>query len=147
MKALIQSRRTRVLLLLLIAVGIAALVLPYTEFYREWRFEGKAKIREGGVRAEVINFSPVNKVTLAPPAPSGFTPQTRMGFFVDNEWEPAIASDRFGHVYILYPQYGGVPGCAACYSPTMILQMSSDHGQTFASPHVIYPHGSTSHHR
>jgi len=44
----------------------------------------------------------------------------------------------------LYPQYGGVPGCATCYSPTMILQMSSDHGQTFASPTVIYPAGSTS---
>ena len=47
---------------------------------------------------------------------------------MDNEWEPAIAADRQGHVYVLYPQYGGVPGCPACYSPTMILQISSDHG-------------------
>ncbi|HLO34296.1 MAG TPA: sialidase family protein [Anaerolineales bacterium] len=144
MKVLSASRSVRVLLFVLFVVGLAALVMPYTEFYREWRFEGKAKIREGGVRMEVVNSSPENRITVAPAAPGGFTPQTRVGFFVDNEWEPAIASDRFGHVYILYPQYGGVPGCDTCYSPTMILQMSSDHGQTFASPQVIYPEGSTS---
>jgi hypothetical protein len=144
MKALSVSRPVQVLLFVILTFGLVALVLPRTEFYREWRFEGKAKIREGGVRAEVLNMSPENKIVLAPPAPSGFTPQTRMGFPVDNEWEPSIATDRFGHVYILYPQYGGVPGCPSCYSPTMILQMSSDHGQTFASPVVIYPEGSNS---
>lgn len=144
MKVLSASRSLKVLLFVLLALGLAALILPYTEFYWEWRMEGKAKLREGGVRPEVVNLSPENKIVLAPPSPSGFTPQTRMGFFVNNEWEPAIASDRFGHVYILYPQYGGVPGCPSCYSPTMILQMSSDHGQSFSSPIVIYPTGSTS---
>ena len=144
MKVLTMSRPVQVLLFVILALGLAAVILPRTEFYREWRFEGKAKIREGGVKAEVINMSPENKIAVAPSAPSGFTPQTRVGFYVDNEWEPAIASDRFGHVYILYPQYGGVPGCPGCYSPTMILQMSSDHGQTFASPVVIYPAGSNS---
>ena len=147
MNALILSRPVKVLFFALVIVGVAAIVLPYTEFYREWRFEGKAKIREGGVRPEVISLSPETRITLAPPSPSGFTPQTRMGFNLmelQNDWEPSIASDRFGHVYVLYPQYGGVPGCPDCYSPTMILQMSSDHGQTFASPRVIYPEGSNS---
>ncbi|MGE5373954.1 MAG: sialidase family protein [Bacteroidota bacterium] len=144
MKALSMSRPVQVLLFVILVFGLAVLILPQTEFYREWRFEGKAKIREGGVQANIVNISPENKIRVAPVAPGGFTPQTRMGFFVDNEWEPAIASDRFGHVYILYPQYGGVPGCPGCYSPTMILQMSSDHGQTFASPVVIYPQGSNS---
>jgi hypothetical protein len=142
MKVWNVSRSTRILLFILLALGLAALVVPYTEFYREWKFEGKAKIREGGVRAEVVNSSPFNQVTLAPPSPSGFTPQARVGFQVGDQWEPAIAADRFGHVYILYPQYGGVPGCATCYSPTMILQMSSDHGKTFGSPTIIYPLGS-----
>jgi len=143
MKVLIASRWIRLLFIVLVA-GLIMMVLPYTEFYREWRFEGKAKIREGGVKAEVVNASPENNIILAPPSPTGFTPQMRMGFNVENqnEWEPAIASDRFGHVYILYPQYGGVPGCPECYSPTMILQMSSDHGQTFESPRIIYPEGS-----
>jgi hypothetical protein len=144
MKVLSVSRPVQVLLFIILALGLGALLLPRTEFYREWRFEGKAKIREGGVKTDVISISPENKIAVAPHAPSGFTPQTRAGFYVDNEWEPAIASDRFGHIYILYPQYGGVPGCPACYSPTMILQMSSDHGQTFASPIVIYPAGSNS---
>jgi hypothetical protein len=144
MKVLSMSRPVQVLLFVILALGLVALVLPRTEFYREWRFEGKAKIRAAGVNADVIRMSPENKITLAPAAPTGFTPQTRLGFHVDNEWEPAIASDRLGHVYILYPQYGGVPECPGCYSPTMILQMSSDHGQTFASPIVIYPEGSNS---
>ena len=144
MKVLSTSRPVQVLLFIILALGVAALILPRTEFYHEWRFEGKAKIREGGVKADVVKMSPENQVVVAPPAPGGFTPQARMGFPVNNEWEPAIASDRFGHVYILYPQYGGVPGCPECYSPTMILQMSSDHGQTFASPIVIYPPGSNS---
>ncbi len=144
MKILIQSRSIKMLLFVLLAVALAAIALPYTEFYREWRFEGKAKIREGGAQAVNINASPIQPAAVLAAGPTGFTPQTRLGFPVDNEWEPAIASDRSGHVYVLYPQYGGVPGCPSCYSPTMILQISSDHGQTWASPTVIYPAGSTS---
>jgi len=77
---------------------------------------------------------------IAAPAP-GFAPQTRVGFTVGDQWEPAIAADRFGHVYVLYPQYLGVPGCPDCPSPTMILQMSSDAGATWGSPRVIAPPG------
>jgi hypothetical protein len=144
MKVLIRSRSVIVVVLSLLAIGLALLIVPSTEFYREWKIEGKARIREGGVQPEVIHASPVPRIKSPPVSSTGFTPQLRMGFQVDDEWEPAIAADRFGHVYILYPQYGGVPGCATCYSPTMILQMSSDHGQTFGSPTVIYPAGASS---
>lgn len=140
----LPSRLMKIFLILALMIALSAVMLPRVERYSESAFEGRAKIREGGVQADVVNMVSENKVVLAPPAPNGFTPQARMGFYVDNEWEPAIASDRFGHVYILYPQYGGVPGCPDCYSPTMILQMSSDRGQTFASPIVIYPEGSHS---
>ncbi len=143
MKVLSMSRPVQVLLFVILALGLVAVILPRTEFYREWRFEGKAKIREGGVKAEVIEMSPENKIAVAPPAPSGFTPQTRVGFYVDNEWEPAIASDRFGHVYILYAQYTGVPGCATCANPSQVLQISNDHGTTWSSPRVIYQDGAT----
>ncbi len=78
---------------------------------------------------------------IAAPAP-GFAPQVRVGFTVGDQWEPAIAADRFGHVYVLYPQYLGVPGCPDCPSPTMILQMSSDAGATWGAPRVIAPPGS-----
>jgi hypothetical protein len=146
MKVLIHpSRAVKVFLIVLLALALTALILPYTEWYWEWHMEGKAKIREeGGVSAAVVNASPFQPAAVPLAAPGGFTPQTRLGFHVGNEWEPAIAADRFGHVYMIYPQYGGVPGCPTCYSPTMIFQMSSDHGQTWTAPSVIYPEGSTS---
>ena len=104
-------------------------------------FEGKARIREGGINPAAINMSPIRSVSVAAAPPGGFTPQTRLGFPVDNEWEPAIASDRFGHVYVLYAQYTGVPGCPNCSNPTQVLQISNDHGTTWGSPTVIYPAG------
>jgi len=134
----------------LAAIAICALValaaLP--EGLKEWReqaFEGKAKLRESGLVSQAVIDSsasvPASIPALAPP--TGFTPQVRLGFHVDNEWEPAIATDRSSHVYVLYPQYTGVPGCDTCASPTMILQISSDGGRTWASPAIIYPEGSS----
>jgi len=147
MKAFSLSSRSKTVLYALL---VAALILfslnmfglsgesAYEEF-----FEGKAKIREGAIQVENINASPIQSAAVAPPGPSGFTPQTRLGFTVDNDWEPAIAADRFGHVYMLYAQYTGVPGCPDCSNPTQILQVSNDHGTTWGSPVVIYPAGAT----
>lgn len=78
----------------------------------------------------------------APAAPAqGFAPQARLGYTAGDQWEPAIAADRSGHVYMLYPQYGGVPGCPGCANPTMILQTSADGGTTWGAPRQIYPAG------
>ena len=144
MKVLGASRSVSVLLFILLALGLVAVILPRSEFYWEWKMEGKSKSRNKVVHPSVVNALPMKPVSVAPAAPTGFTPQTRLGFSVGDEWEPAIAADRFGHVYMIYPQYGGVPGCPTCYSPTMIFQMSSDHGQTWTAPSVMYPPGSTS---
>ena len=141
MKVLSLSRPMQVLLFAVLALGLAALIVPRTEFYYEWKFEGKAKIREGGVRAEVIHASPENLVKLAAPLSTGFTPQTRLGYTSGDQWEPAVTADRFGHVYVLYPQYLGVPECPTCPNPTMILQISSDRGATWAAPRQISPPG------
>ena len=141
MKALNPSRLLLVFLFVLVAVGLVIVILPRTEFYQEWIFEGKAKVREGKVLTANINASPDQPAAVAPPGPGGFTPQTRLGFNVENEWEPAIASDRFGHVYMLYAQYSGVPGCPDCSNPTQVLQISNDHGATWGAPFVIYPAG------
>ena len=70
-----------------------------------------------------------------------FQPQTRVGFTVGDQWEPSIAADRYGHVYILIPQYTNatqltIPGCPTCPSPTMFLVMSNDNGATW----VVAPH-------
>lgn len=76
-----------------------------------------------------------------------FQPQTRVGFTVGDQWEPSIAADRYGHVYILIPQYTNatqltIPGCPTCPSPTMFLIVSNDNGATWSSPRLIAPPGS-----
>jgi hypothetical protein len=69
----------------------------------------------------------------APAWAAGFSPQKRVGMQGGDQWEPAIAADGYGHVYILYPQYLRVPGCASCPIPSMILVESNDSGATWRS--------------
>jgi hypothetical protein len=73
---------------------------------------------------------------------STFSPQARIGFISGDQWEPSITADRYRHVYVLYPQYNVVPGCASCPSPTMILVISDDNGKTWQAPIQIAPPGS-----
>ncbi len=70
-------------------------------------------------------------------AASGFSPQRRVGYFSGDQWEPALAADKSGHVYILFPQYGAVGGCPACASPAMTLIVSHDNGLTWDAPHTL----------
>ncbi len=80
-------------------------------------------------------------VPVAFGAKTGFDPQSRIGFTVGDQWEPSVASDGFGHVYVLYPQYGHVPGCRTCPLPSMILVVSNDNGATWQAPRQITPPG------
>lgn len=150
MKALILSRPKKVLLLVLLALGVGLMAAGIANAwgnYQQEEFEkmlkGKAPIRKGEVNPEAINSSPIQPASVAPAGPSGFTAQTRLGFHVDNEWEPAIAADRSGHIYMLYAQYTGVPDCETCSNPTQVLQISNDRGTTWGSPKVIYPAGAS----
>lgn len=145
MKVLRQSSRSMQFLYVVLAIAVLLFGINTYGNYQQEQFlktvKGKAPTRKGEVKPEVVNASPIRPVEVALAPPSGFTPQTRLGFDVGDQWEPAIASDRFGHVYVLYPQYEGVPGCADCSNPTMIMQISNDHGSTWGSPFVIYPLG------
>jgi hypothetical protein len=150
MNTLSLSRSMKVLLLVLLglavilaAAGIANAWGNYQQEEFEKMLKGKAPIRKGDINPEVIKLSPIQPASVAPAGPSGFTPQARLGFHADNEWEPAIAADRFGHIYVLYAQYGGVPGCPTCSNPTQVLQISNDRGNTWGSPVVIYPAGAS----
>jgi len=133
---------------------LAALILPLLVAVimgTFWRGSGgdpdedevKGKRASGEVEAAVVQAPAAQPISAAPAVATGFAAQTRLGFTSGDQWEPAIAADRLGHVYILYPQYLGVPGCPKCYSPTMILQVSADRGATWAAPRVIYLAGST----
>lgn len=142
MRILTQNSRSKFMILFIfLALILAVVVIPRTEPYHEWLFEGKAKIREGRINEAMTVMSPIQPAMVLLAGPNGFTPQTRLGFYGDNEWEPSIAADRFGHVYMLYAQYGGVPGCPTCSNPTQVIQISNDHGTTWGSPTVIYPAG------
>jgi hypothetical protein len=70
---------------------------------------------------------------------SGFTSQLRLGYQTGDQWEPAIAADGHGHVYVLYPQYGAVPDCGTCTAPTIALLVSNDNGLSWQPSHALFP--------
>lgn len=72
-------------------------------------------------------------------AASSFEPQSRLGYRTGDQWEPSIAADAHGHIYVLYPQYGSVPDCKTCTAPTMTLLTSGDDGATWRPSRTILP--------
>lgn len=66
-----------------------------------------------------------------------FSAQKRVGLTTGDQWEPAIAADGSGHIYVLYPHYGKVPDCKPCRVPTMLMVASVDNGKTWQFPHVM----------
>lgn len=77
--------------------------------------------------------------TTAALAVSGFTPQRRLGYHTGDQWEPAIAADGRGHVYVLYPQYGAVPDCPGCTAPSIALLVSGDNGVSWQPSKALLP--------
>lgn len=131
-------RRSRTLLVLAV-VSVTAATVPLLAGRPSPQ---KGKLCKGKVLAEVVAARETGEA-IAPPVPAaGFAPQARLGFTAGDQWEPAIAADRHGTVYVLYPQYLGVPGCEECPSPTMILQVSRDRGTTWSAPRLIAAPGS-----
>ncbi len=66
-----------------------------------------------------------------------FSPQRRVGYTTGDQWEPALAADGHGHVYILFPQYGAVSECPACTMPTISLLVSNDNGLSWEAPRPL----------
>jgi hypothetical protein len=86
----------------------------------------------------------VTATATTPTATAGaatrFTTQTRAGFPAGDDWEPSTATDRFGHVYLLYKHYdvAGQPSCASC-DLHLLLQVSGDRGKTWSAPRALDP--------
>jgi len=81
-------------------------------------------------------------LVLAAPAAvavSSFAPQLRLGYRIGDQWEPSIAADGHGHVYVLYPQYGVTPGCTTCTAPSMNLLISDDNGISWHPSKPLLP--------
>lgn len=122
----------------LVLLTLAAVALPVDALAAG----KKGKRASRSVQAAVVR-APVPQPVIAPAPPAkGFAPQTRLGHSAGDQWEPALAADSSGHVYVLYPQYLGVPGCPECPSPTLLLQRSADGGKTWDAPRPIAPPGS-----
>jgi len=71
-----------------------------------------------------------------------FSGQKRLGLTKGDQWEPAIAADGSGRIYVLYPHYGAVPDCKDCRIPTVLLVASNDNGKTWQVPRVMLESGS-----
>ena len=128
-----RSRAKALLSSAAVLLAAAVLLVPA-------RVVRKGKVRSQSLASVVDARGAIG--TVAPPLPLvGFAPQARRGFTAGDQWEPAIAADAHGNIYILYPQYFGVPGCPSCPSPTMILQVSHDRGTTWGEPRLIAPPG------
>ncbi len=91
----------------------------------------------------------VSSVALAAPT---FSAPERLGFPGGDDWEPAIAADGSGHVYVITTHYVGYEGsssgdpdptCDTCASPHMVLQVSADGGATFSAPRALTPDATT----
>ncbi len=80
--------------------------------------------------------------TVAWAVPPQFSGQSRLGLTRGDQWEPAVAADGSGRIYVLYPHYGPVPDCKDCRVPTMLLVASNDNGKTWQTPHVMLESGS-----
>ncbi len=68
-----------------------------------------------------------------------FLGQQRVGQMNGDQWEPSVAADGAGQIYVLYPNYGRVPDCKGCHVPTMLLLTSIDNGKSWQAPHVMLP--------
>jgi hypothetical protein len=75
-------------------------------------------------------------------APPQFSAQKRVGLTSGDQWEPAVAADGSGRIFVLYPHYGLVADCKGCRVPTMLLVTSNDNGKTWLTPHVMLETGS-----
>jgi hypothetical protein len=70
---------------------------------------------------------------------SNFSPQRRVGYSAGDQWEPGLAADGHGHIYILFPQYGSVSDCATCTAPTIALEVSNDNGASWEAARPLLP--------
>ncbi|MGA8432389.1 MAG: sialidase family protein [Candidatus Sulfotelmatobacter sp.] len=104
---------------------------------------GRSFARQSAIFLFIIlaaaSFAAAQAATRSASTDLGFTSQKRIGFNIGDQWEPAITADGRGHVFILYPQYGAVPGCRACSAPAIVLSTSNDNGISWEPSRALLP--------
>ena len=76
--------------------------------------------------------------SVAGAATPQFSAQERVGLLTGDQWEPSVAADGAGRIFVLYPHYGKVADCKSCRVPTMLLVTSNDNGKNWQSPRVMF---------
>lgn len=83
--------------------------------------------------------------SIAAGPPPAFAAPVRLGFAAGDDWEPAVAADASGHVYVVWKHYD-VAGSAAtvCGDPSgcdqrILVQVSTDGGGSFGPPRALDP--------
>jgi hypothetical protein len=96
------------------------------------------QIRLLGITALAVAACLAVLVTTAAAAPA---PPIRMGFCGGDDWEPDVAADGLGHVYVVWTHYVGDTTCdPASASPhSTYIQVSNDGGLTFGPAHAVAP--------
>lgn len=65
---------------------------------------------------------------------------TELGFCGGDDWEPSIAADSSGHVYVLITHFQGNTACSRAsgrHNERIMIQVSSNGGKTFGPPRVV----------
>ncbi len=75
-------------------------------------------------------------------ARTAFSTPFVIGYAAGDDWEPEVAADGRGNVYVAWAHYGGVPGCDLCGNPASMIQVSHDGGRTFGAPQPLNPDAS-----
>ncbi len=88
----------------------------------------------------VLCFSPSIASAHPMAVHAQFSTQARIGFKSGDDWEPAITTDRYGHVYALYKHFNvkGGQRCDGCRNH-LLFQRSDDEGQTWSDPRPVAP--------
>jgi hypothetical protein len=98
-----------------------------------------SRSRSGSVQNLALFLLLVLTTTQAALAVSNFTSPRRVGYSTGDQWEPALAADGHGHIYILFPKYGSVSNCPACSAPAIALLVSHDNGLSWEAAHPLLP--------
>src|SRR5881628_936809 len=77
---------------------------------------------------------------LALPVSAAPSDPTRLGFCGGDDWEPDVAADGAGHVYVVWAHFAGAGGCTPSdtdHNRRTFIQVSDDDGKTWGDPHLV----------
>src|SRR3989475_6993795 len=88
-----------------------------------------------GVVVGLVVLSMSNAVT----ARIDFSKPLVIGFAAGDDWEPDVAADGSGNVYVAWGHFGGGPGCGTCSRPAPVSEGSDERGPAWGPTKQLDP--------